>query len=183
MDLKGILSISGKSGLFKMVSQTKNGLIVESLVDKKRMPTYSTSKISALEDIVILTDNEEEVPLGEVFNRIYEKEDGGDTMSHKAPKGEVISFFEEILPSYDRDRVYFSDMKRVISWYNLLHKNDALKLDEEEDEEAEASTEEEKVEAEGAEESSQVADSSTETDGEEKQAADQAEEEKVETTA
>jgi hypothetical protein len=129
--LKGILAVSGHAGLFKMVSNTKNAIIVESLVDKKRMPAYATSKISALEDIAIFTD-EGDVHLSEVFKNIYEKEDGGKAVSHKASGNELKAYMEEILSNYDQDRVYVSDMKKVFQWYNLLQESGLLKFDEEE---------------------------------------------------
>lgn len=131
--LKGILAISGHSGLFKMISNAKNALIVESLVDKKRMPAYATSKISALEDIAIFTD-EGDVPLADVFKNIKEKENGGKAISHKASGNELKGYMAEVLPNYDEDRVYVSDMKKVFQWYNLLQENNLLEdLDKEEE--------------------------------------------------
>ena len=133
--LKGILAISGHSGLFKMVSNSKNALIVESLVDKKRMPAYATSKISALEDIAIFTD-EGDVQLAEVFKNIKEKENGGKAISHKSSGNELKAYMSEILPNYDEDRVYVSDMKKIFQWYNLLQENGLLEeLDKEEEKE------------------------------------------------
>ncbi len=133
--LKGILAIAGHSGLFKMVSNSKNALIVESLVDKKRMPAYASSKISALEDIAIFTD-EGDVQLAEVLKNIKEKENGGQAVSHKASGKELKAYMLEILPNYDEDRVYVSDMKKVFQWYNILQENDMLEnLDVEETEE------------------------------------------------
>ncbi len=119
MDLKGILSIGGYGGLFKLIKQTKNGFVVESLIDKKRMQAFATSKISTLEDIAIYTD-EGEIHLKDVFKKIFEKEDGKSTINHKVSSDELKSFFAEIIPEYDRERVYVSDMKKVINWYNLL---------------------------------------------------------------
>ncbi|MFA8434573.1 MAG: DUF5606 domain-containing protein [Marinifilaceae bacterium] len=134
--LKGILAISGHAGLFKMVSNTKNALIVESLIDKKRMPAYATSKISALEDIAIFTE-EGDVHLSEVFKNIFEKENGGQAVSHKASGAELKAYMEEVLPNYDQDRVYVSDMKKVFQWYNILQENELLNFDGEEDETSE----------------------------------------------
>lgn len=136
MDLKGILAISGHGGLFKLVSQARNGIIVESLETKKRMPAYATSKISALEDIAIFTDDED-VHLKDVFKNIFNKENGGETISHKSKPDLMKKYFAEILPDYDRDRVYVSDMKRVFNWYNILHKHEMLTFEEETKEEAE----------------------------------------------
>lgn len=130
--LKGILSVSGQSGLYKMISQAKNSIIVESLVDGKRMPAYATSRISALEDISIFTE-QGDVKLVEVFKNIYEKEDGKPTISHKSSANELKSYFVQVLPDYDKDRVYVSDIKKVIIWYNLLVDKDIFKFGEEEE--------------------------------------------------
>ncbi|HYW95516.1 MAG TPA: DUF5606 domain-containing protein [Bacteroidales bacterium] len=143
MNLKDILSISGKPGLYKFVSQAKNGIIVESVTDKKRIPAYAADKVSALDDIAIFTETGE-AKLSEVFDRIYEKEDGGQAVNHKSGAGELKAYFEEILPDYDQDRVYVSDIKKVFSWYNLLQEQDMLIPSEEEKEDGEE--EEEKPE-------------------------------------
>jgi len=139
--LKGILAISGQSGLFKMVAESKNNIIVESLDTKKRFPVYATSKVSALEDIAIYTfDND--VPLKDIFKSISEKEEGGPAISVKASGNELKAYFEEILPDYDKDRVYVSDMKKVILWYNILQENEMLDFTEEEVEDDAAAEEE-----------------------------------------
>jgi len=131
IDLKEILALSGQPGLFQMVKHAKNSIIVESIVTGKRMPAYSSHKISALEDIAIFT-NTEDVLLGKVFKNIYDLEEGKATqISHKASAKELKSYFEKILPDYDQDRVYVSDMKRVIQWYNVLEKANLLKIKEE----------------------------------------------------
>lgn len=130
MDLKGILSISGYSGLYKLVSQAKNSIIVESLIDKTRMPAYASSKISALEDIAIYT-YDEEVTLKEVFKKIFINENGKEAISHKASNDELKKYFETILPNYDKERVYVSDIKKVINWYNCLASLNLLSLEEE----------------------------------------------------
>lgn len=135
MDLKGILAISGHPGLYKLISQAKNSIIVESLTEKTRMPAYASTKISALDDIAIYTDNEE-VPLKEVFKSIFDKENGKEAISHKASNEEIKSYFEEVLPTYDKDRVYVSDMKKIINWYNILHQVDLLITKEEQTEKA-----------------------------------------------
>ena len=128
--LKGILAISGQPGLFKMIAEAKNSIIVESLLNGKRMPAHSTSKISSLEDIAIYTDTTE-VPLKDVFKSIAEKEESNAI--EKIPSGnDLKAYFAEILPEYDRDRVYTSDMKKIVQWYNLLQKSDLLNFDEEE---------------------------------------------------
>jgi hypothetical protein len=139
--LKDILSISGHSGLFKMVSSTKNGIIVENIEDKKRMPAYSTSKISALEDIAIFTQEGDDMPLGEVFKGIRTKENGGPAIDHKADNKALRTYFEAVMPTFDRERVYTSDIKKVIQWYNQLQKCNMLDLLDKEDEKAESKAE------------------------------------------
>jgi len=133
--LKGILAISGQSGLFKMVAESKNNIIVESLDTKKRIPVYSTSKVSALEDIAIYTETGD-VPLKEVFKAIFEKEAGGQTISHKSSVNELKSYFGEVVPEFDNDRVYVSDIKKVLMWYNILQEKEMLDFTEEEQTEA-----------------------------------------------
>jgi len=132
--LKGILAISGHSGLFKMVAESKNNIIVESLDTGKRMPVYSTAKVSALEDIAIYT-YEGDVPLKDIFKTIYEKEDGGAAVSAKATGNELKAYFETVLPGYDKDRVYVSDIKKVFLWYNTLQEKELLDFTETEEEE------------------------------------------------
>ena len=134
MKLKDILAISGKGGLYKFVSQGRNGIIVESFEDKKRTVVHSSAKVSALEDIAIFTD-EEEVPLADVLKKLYEKENGKETISHKSTPDELKALLQEILPEYDKERVYVSDMKKLVQWYNILLKYDLLKPDEEDQEE------------------------------------------------
>jgi hypothetical protein len=131
MDLSGILSIAGYPGLFKMISQMKTGLVVESLLDGKRMPAYSTQKILALEDISIYTD-EDDVPLAEVFEKLFKKTSGKAAIDpKKASIKELSEFLASVLPNYDRDRVYYSDLKKLFQWYNLLAEKGLLKAKEE----------------------------------------------------
>jgi len=121
--LKEILSISGKPGLFKLISQGKNMIIVESLIDKKRIPSYSHEKVVSLGDIAIFTDNEE-VPLREVFDKIKTKENGGvASIDPKADSKLLQVYFGEVLPDFDRERVFPSDIKKVLNWYNILINN------------------------------------------------------------
>lgn len=119
--LKTILSISGKPGLYKLISQGKNMLIVESLVDKKRFPAYGNEKIISLGDIAMYTDAEE-VPLQEVLLSMKKKENGAAVVMDlkKATADDLRAYLAEVLPAFDRDRVYPSDIKKLISWYNLL---------------------------------------------------------------
>ena len=132
MSLDKILSISGKPGLYKIVAQTRAGFVAESLIDKKKMSINMHSNVSMLSEIAIYTLTEE-LPLREVFKKIKEKENGKSTsISHKDSKDVLEEYFFEVLPDYDEDRVYASDIKKVIQWYNLLQAQDLLNfLDEE----------------------------------------------------
>ncbi len=118
--LKKILSISGKSGLYKLISYGKNMIIVEGLSDGKRFPAYSHDKIISLGDIAIYTYNEE-VSLSKVMQSVYDKNEGKqiDVKQYNDKKA-LYAFFEEVLPEFDQERVYANDIKKVITWYNLL---------------------------------------------------------------
>jgi hypothetical protein len=131
MNLKDIMSISGQSGLYKFIAQGRNGVIVEGLIDKKRQNASATSRISALEDIAVYTEDKE-VPLAEVFRIIFTKENGEQVKLVKNTDDQVKKYFAEILPDFDRDRVYVSDMKKVIAWYNLLQGQNMVDLEVEE---------------------------------------------------
>jgi len=118
--LKEILSVTGKPGLFKLVSQGKNMLIVESLIDGKRIPAYTKDKVVSLGDIAIFTEDAE-VPLGQVLESVKAKENGGIcSIDTKADNDKLRKYMAEVLPEYDRDRVYPSDIRKMIAWYNLL---------------------------------------------------------------
>ncbi|WP_458629210.1 DUF5606 family protein [Winogradskyella sp. PC D3.3] len=134
MSLDKILSISGKPGLYQIVAQTRTGAVVESLIDNKRITVGAHSNISILSEIAIYT-LAEEVPLRDVLKKVKEKEGGQPTsISHKDSKEVLEEFFFEVLPDYDEDRVYPSDIKKVVQWYNLLQKNNLLDaLDESKD--------------------------------------------------
>jgi len=134
--LKDILSISGKGGLFRYIAQARNGIVVESIDDKKRHVALATARVSSLEDIAIFTQ-EEEVPLADIFYMIYEKSEGKETLSQKSPAQELKSYFEELVPDYDEGRVYASDIKKVFQWYNQLHSHDLLEVVEKEEESGE----------------------------------------------
>ena len=134
--LKEILSISGKPGLFKLINNTANALIVESLLDGKRFPAYSNAKIIALEDISIYTEDED-MPLKTVFKRMYEKEEGKPANNHKESSAAITNYIESVIPEYDADRVYVSDMRKMIQWYNLLLDKNLLNFDEPEEEKKE----------------------------------------------
>ena len=130
--LETILAISGKPGLYKLVSRGNNSLIVETLdAQKKRMPIFGTDKVISLGDIAMYTDDEE-VPLRRVFKNIFDKESGKKTALDykKASKDELAAFMAEALPNYDRDRVYPADMKKLAQWYNILIENGITDFEE-----------------------------------------------------
>lgn len=141
--LKTILSISGKPGLFRLVSQGKNMLIVESLMTKKRTPAYAHDKVVSLGDIAIYTI-EEEVPLSQVMQTIYDKEKGAVDVSVCKSEKTLREFFESVLPTYDEERVYLTDIKKVVAWYNLLVEAGFTSFVSEKKEEQPAENEEEK---------------------------------------
>lgn len=130
MDLSKILSITGKPGLYLILSQTKSGALVESLLDKKRFPVFINEKISTLSEISIFTI-EEDISLKEVLHSIYKKENGGKCIDSKSDNNALKNYMLEVLPNYDQDRVYVSDMKKLFSWYNLLQSIDMLDFSEE----------------------------------------------------
>jgi hypothetical protein len=134
MDLSGIISIAGKPGLYKVIAQGKNSVIVESLVNGKRIPAYATDKISALEDISIYT-LESDVALADVFASLLKKFDGKEGLSHKDDVINLQEVLFEVLPEYDEDRVYPSDIKKLFQWYNLLVNAGVLTLEADEKEE------------------------------------------------
>jgi hypothetical protein len=118
--LKEILSVTGKPGLFKLVSQGKNMLIVESLIDGKRFPAYTKDKVVSLGDIAIFTETEE-VPLGQVLESLKAKENGAVcSIDPKSDNDKLRKYMLEVLPDYDRDRVYPSDIRKLLTWYNIL---------------------------------------------------------------
>ena len=128
-----VLTISGKPGLYRLLSSARNMIIVE-VVDatKKRIPVHNTDKVVMLDDIAIYTDTEE-VPLREVFAKIYEKENGVLPLDLKmATPEEMVEYFEGIMPDYDRDRVYLTHIKKMYSWYNILVENGVVDFKEEE---------------------------------------------------
>lgn len=137
MDLSKILSISGKPGLYKLVGEAKANLVVESLVDGKRGPAFSHERISTLEEISIYTESED-IALKEVFKKLNDKY-GEEAIVNpkKASSNEIKKLFEEVLPDYDKEQVYVSDMKKVFTWYNFLLEKGMLDFSEEVVEEAE----------------------------------------------
>jgi len=128
MSLESILAIAQKPGLFKLVTQTRGGFVAESLLDGKRVSVNLSSNVSLLSEIAIYTLTQE-VPLKDVLNKIKDKENGAKTsISHKDSKDTLEEYFFEVLPDYDEDRVYPSDIKKVIRWYNILQEHSMLDM-------------------------------------------------------
>ena len=130
IDLTGIISISGQPGLFKIVAQSKNGIIVEGLADKKRVNVYASTKVSTLSDISMFTTGDDK-PLEEIMTTIFEKEKGAAAPDHKSDDKAIEKYFAEILPDYDKERVYVSNIRKLLNWYNALQTSGNLKEKEE----------------------------------------------------
>lgn len=126
MTIDDIISVSGKGGLFQIISKTNNGLIVESLEDKKRMPVFGSDNVSSFSDISIYT-TDDSTPLKEVFQKISEKENGGKCMDANSDPAKLKAYLAEVLPDYDEDRVYMSHIKKLMKWYNILQELGLLK--------------------------------------------------------
>jgi len=135
MDLSQILSIAGKPGLYKLVAHSKNGLIVESLIDGKRINAFMNEKISSLEEISIFS-KKEDISLKEVLRNMYTKANGQKTIVHKSDDKAVKAFFGEAVPDYDEERVYVSHMRKVIGWYNALVDKELIDFKDESPEES-----------------------------------------------
>jgi hypothetical protein len=125
MNLKDIMAISGEPGLFRFKAQGKNAIIVEDIETGRRSSAFASARVSSLEDISIFTDNED-VPLAKVLDKIYELENGGPAPDPKSSPDQLKAYFETVLPEYNKDKVYTSDIKKVVQWYNLLHKMNLL---------------------------------------------------------
>lgn len=121
MELKEILAISGQPGLYKYVAQSTRGVIVESLADGRRMNASAHSKVSALTEISMFTEGDD-LPLAEVFTRIYAQTGGKEAISHKESPEQLKAAFAAAVPEYDRDRVHVSDIKKCFAWFNALVK-------------------------------------------------------------
>lgn len=132
MDLKEIMAIAGKPGLYKMVAQAKNGIIVESIIDQKRIQAFTQDKISSLEEISIFTETED-VPLKSVLKSFFEKLDGKPAPDFKNDNEKLKAFFGDMLPDYDKEKVYVSHMHKIVTWYNLLVEHNMLNFDEKEE--------------------------------------------------
>ena len=135
MNLEGILSITAKPGLYKMINQSQNNLIVESLIDGKRMPLYASHQVRALQDVGVYT-YKDTLPLEQVFENIFKHHNGEQAISHKQSKEEHFTWMREVMPEFDEDRVYHSDIKKLIQWYNLLQSKGLIKVEEEKKENA-----------------------------------------------
>ncbi|MFB6259044.1 MAG: DUF5606 domain-containing protein [Flavobacteriales bacterium] len=146
IDLERIVSISGKPGLHRLLSTSSKGLIVESVETGKRLPANPNNSISTLDEITIHTEDGE-IALADLFQRIYDAEDGGPTIDHRSSKEELKTKFEELLPEYDEEKVYPSDIKKCFQWYNILYEAGALQVKEEDEPSEEKSEEEEKDES------------------------------------
>jgi hypothetical protein len=129
MILKDIVAISGQQGLFKFIAQGKNSMIVEHIETGKRGSAFSSARVSSLEEISIFTDNED-IPLGKVFDRIFEREKGGEAIDPKSDPEKLRKYFEEIIPDYSKDKVYISDIRKVVQWYNILQRRNLLVQEE-----------------------------------------------------
>ena len=119
MEFKDILAISGMPGLYKYVAQSTRGIIVESLSDGRRTNASATSRVSALSEISMFSEGED-IALAEVFTRMYAHTEGQQGLSHKESADKMKAYFAEVLPEYDRERVHVSDIKKALSWYNIL---------------------------------------------------------------
>ena len=151
MELKDFISVAGKSGLHTIVGKSKNNVIVESLKDKKRFPIFNTNKISALSDISIYT-YDEEILLSEVFDRIQKKYQKDAAISHLEKGDELRKVFEELIPNYDQEQVYNSDIKKGFQWYNILHETNNLIQEESNEEKKESSADADKKKEDSKEE-------------------------------
>lgn len=121
MEFNKIIAVSGKPGLFQVISQSKSAIIVSALTDAKKIAISTTQNVSLLENIAIYT-YEEDIPLLQVLKTMFEKTGGKEAISHKEGQGKLTAFFAEVLPGYDAERVYTSNIKKVIQWFNLLVK-------------------------------------------------------------
>jgi len=161
MKLNEILTISGHSGLFKLIAQGKTNIIVESLLDGKRMPAFSTDRLNSLSDIALFTTGEE-LPLKDVFQRMYETFEHKEVeLNFKKQTTEMIKLFEKAIPEYDKTKVYTSDIKKIMTWYNILVKNNLLPFEEEEEKKEEQIPENVEVVAETKTEEKTVAKKTT----------------------
>ena len=127
MNLEGIINVAGEPGLYKVVSQGNNTVIAESLADGKKTPLFSHNQSNMLEEIGIYTYDDTK-PISEIFDAIAIKENEGQALSHKSSTNQLTDYFREILTDYDEERVYISDIKKVIQWYNAMQKYGLIKF-------------------------------------------------------
>ena len=127
MNLEGIINVAGKPGLYKVISQGNNTVIAESLADGKKTPLFSHNQSNMLDEIGIYTYDDTK-PLSEIFDEIAIKENKGQALSHKSSTNQLTDYFREILADYDEERVYISDIKKVIQWYNAMQQYGLIKL-------------------------------------------------------
>lgn len=125
MNLDNILTITGKPGLYEFQGKTKSGFVIKNIESSKHSSISMQHNVSVLGEIAIYT-LDSEIPLPEVFKKIYNKENQGLSIDHKSDAKILKSYFKEIIPNYDQDRVYVSDMKKIINWYNILQKNNLI---------------------------------------------------------
>lgn len=130
-DFTDILSIAGKGGLHKLVGKSKSSIIVENLDTGKRYPVFGTQQVSSLEEISVFT-HDDDMPLKDVLKAIYTKEDGGLAPDLGKDSVALRSYFTEAVPDFDEERVYLSDIRKILRWYNDLHKHGLLDFTEEE---------------------------------------------------
>jgi hypothetical protein len=128
MQLEKIISISGKPGLYKLISQLKNGFIIEDVLTKKKVSISNSSQVSLLDNIAMFTFDKE-VPLFDVFENVAKNNEYKETISHKSTDAELRVFMTDSLPDYDHERVYVSDIKKLAQWYNILHKAGYITLE------------------------------------------------------
>jgi hypothetical protein len=143
MDLSKILAIAGKPGLYQLLSQTKTGFIVESLADGKRFPVFSHERVSSLGEISIFSTEKDDLPLRQVFRQMFEATSGQPGPEAGGDANAIRKFFTESVPTFDPERVYISDMKKAIGWFNLLLAKDMLDFSEEATPEEDSGTKEE----------------------------------------
>ncbi|MCL2133038.1 MAG: DUF5606 domain-containing protein [Bacteroidales bacterium] len=143
-NLQKVFAITGYPGLFTLVSQARNGIIVESLYDKKRMCAGPSMRVTALADVAMFTDKEE-VPLRKVLEKVKNVYNGEKSIDHKSDTPTLLQFMESVMPDYDRERVYPSHIKKLAEWYNVLQENGMLDFEEEEEEEEEEEKKEEMI--------------------------------------
>ena len=132
MDLSKIIAVSGKPGLYSLVSQTESGMLVESLSDGTKIPVFATDRVSALADISIYTTGED-VPLKDVLITIFKNLNGEKSIDGKSDKKDLVAFMDKVYPEWDRERVYPSDLKKLFNWYNILVENNLIDDKDEED--------------------------------------------------